>query len=229
MKISSSTHGLGDTLILTSVCRHLINKLTVQIPAEQSRFAILFEGLANVEICQEKDLLPLQDTGDGHYALTKLRTIFGSDAENMDIRPLVLYSDRDSEAWATDYLKDKPNPVIVCPFVAKQWSQVRDLPLNIAEEIIHGAKLRGQTPIVIQSNSSHKWSCDTLNDLELRKLICLMRKAGFYAGANTGLYPLAIALGCMVECYQPQDNEYFQSYQWCYSHPTIKHFTWLRS
>lgn len=229
MKISSSTHGLGDTLLLTSICRNIPNELTVQLPIAQSRFSILFDGLAQVEFCEEKDLIPMKDFGYGNYALTKLRTFFGKEAENMDIRPLVLYHDHDSNSVAAEYLKDKPNPVIICPFVAKKWSNVRNIPLDITKEIIWGAKLKNQTPIVVQSDSDMKWDCDTLNDLELRKLICLMRQSARYVGANTGLYHLAVAVGASVEVYQPEDSCLFQSCQWAYRHPTIKYFTWSSS
>lgn len=229
MKIASpaGSQGLGDVTLLTSIAKSLPNKLTVQIPVEQSRFKILFDGLANVELCQPHELIPLQDTGDGPYVRRKLRTLFGSDAENMDIRPLVLYSDLDSNNWAAEYLKDKPNPLIVCPFVAKAWSQVRDLPFDIIQEILAGAKLKNQTPIIIQSGEQ-KWDCATLDNLDLPKLICLMRQAGRVTTANTGLYHLAVAVGALVECYQPEDGPLFNSNEWCYKdHPTIKHYTWL--
>lgn len=231
MKISSpaGSQGLGDNLLLTPILRALPNKLTVQLPIEQSRFSILFHGLANVELCQPHELIPLQDTGGGPYVKRKLRTLFGNDAENMDIRPLVLYSDPDSNRFSAEYLKDKPNPVIVCPFVSKKWSNVRDLPMEIAQEIISGAKLKGQTPIVVQSDSNQEWPCDTLNDLELPKLICLLRRAGRMAGANTGVQHLAIAVGCLVDVYEPEDGPLFQSWEWRYDHPSIKYYTWLRS
>jgi len=231
MKISSPAHamGLGDNLLLTPILRAIPNRLTVQLPMEQSRFSILFHGLANVELCQPSELVPVQDTGDGPYARRKLRTFFGSDAENMDIRPIVLYSDPDSESWVAEYLKDKPNPVIICPFVSKKWSNVRDLPMDIAQEIIYGAKLKGQTPIVVQSDSNVQWPCDTLDNLELRKLICLLRKVGRFDGANTGVMHLAVAVGCLVNVYEPEDGPLFTSGEWRYESPSIKYFTWLKS
>lgn len=231
MKIASpaGSQGLGDNLLMTPILRALPNKLTVQLPVEQSRFSILFQGLANIELCQPHELIPVQDIGDGPYARRKLRAFFGSDAENMDIRPIVLYADPDSDNWAAKYLRDKPNPVIVCPFVSKKWSNVRDLPLDIAQEIIRGAQLKGQTPIVVQSDSDHKWPCDTLDNLELPKLICLLRQAGRMAGANTGVQHLAIAVGCMVDVYEPEDGPLFSSHEWRYQHSTIKYYTWVRN
>jgi len=229
MKISSSpdSMGLGDVLLLSSVAKFAPKKFTVQLLKEQERFSVLFEGLADVEICERKDLQPLNDYGSGHYARRKLRGIIGYSAEFADIRPLCLYSDESSEIWAANYLRDKPNPVLVCPFVSKKWSEVRDLPFDIVQEILSGAKLKNQTPIIIQNNEQ-KWDCATLNDLELPKLICLMRQAGRVSTANTGLYHLAVALGCLVECYQPEDGPLFDSSEWTYDHATIKHYTWTK-
>ncbi len=229
MKISSSTHGLGDTLLLTAICKNFPNRFTVQIPVQKQRFSILFDGLAKVELCDEKDLIVLADYGAGHYARRKLRGIMGKDAEYADIKPLVLHSNLESNFWAAKYLEDKPKPVIICPFVAAQWSQVRDLPYDLTIELINTAKLRGETPIVIQSNSSQKWDCDVLNDLELSKLISLLRASGRFDGANTGVYHLAVAVGAFVNCYQPQDHHLFNSSEWCYSHPSINHYTWPMS
>lgn len=229
MKIASSpdSQGLGDLLILTSIAKYASGELTVQLLKEQERFAILFNHLANVEICEKSELQPLANYGCGHYARQKIRGLMGNNAEYIDIRPLVLYSDLDSNNWAAEYLKDKPNPLIVCPFVAKAWSQVRDLPFDIIQEILSGAKLKNQTPIIIQSGEQ-KWDCATLDNLDLPKLICLMRQAGRVTTANTGLYHLAVAVGALVECYQPEDGPLFNSNEWCYKdHPTIKHYTWL--
>lgn len=228
MKIASSpdSMGLGDILLLTSIVKYASGELTVQLPKEQERFSILFNHLAPVEICEKSELQPLENFGTGHYARQKIRGLMGNNAEHIDIRPLVLYSDYASEAWAAEYLKDKPNPLVICPFVAKAWSQVRDLPFDIVQEILFGAKLKNQTPIIIQSGEQ-KWDCATLNNLELPKLICLMRQAGRASTANTGLYHLAVAVGCEVMCYQPEDGPLFNSNEWCYkNHPTIKHHTW---
>jgi len=225
--IGSSQYGLGDVLLLTTIAKHLPNKLTVQIPSQYSRFSILFDGLADVEITAEDKIMPIQDIGLGHYARRKLRSLFGSDAEYMDIRPLVLYSDRDSEKWVCEYLLDKPNPIIICPFVSKAWSQVRNLPFDIVQEILGQAKLHNQTPIFVQSETDQEWGHHTLNNLELCKLICLIRKVGQIATANTGVYHLATALSAKIYCFQPEDGPLFNSTEWCYeSTPTIQHYTW---
>jgi hypothetical protein len=228
MKISSpaGSQGLGDLLILTSIVKQAPKEFAVQLLEEQKRFAVLFDKLANVEICKESELQPLSDFGSGHFARRKIRGLMGGLAEFIDIKPLVLYSDYASESWAAEYLKDKPNPLIICPFVAKAWSAVRDLPFDLVQDIISGAKLKNQTPIIIQSGEQ-KWGCDTLDNLELPKLICLMRQAGRVSTANTGLYHLAVAVGALVTCYQPKDGPLFNSSEWCYlSSPTIKHYTW---
>lgn len=227
MILNSSQYGLGDTILLTSVARHLKNP-TVQLPVRQQRFEILFRGLANVDIYQEVNPT-LRDVGEGHYALRKLRGIFGSAAENMDYRPIV-YADKMSEGSKrfveNHYLRGKRNPVVICPFVAKQWSAVRDIPYDLVKEIIGGAKYRGETPIVVQ-DSDVDWGVETLRSLHLEDLICLMARCKKLYTANTGVYHLGVALGMNVECYMPPDSHLFQSSEWCYfNEPTIKHVTW---
>jgi len=226
--ISTSQFGLGDVLLLTNICSKFPNQITVQLPPEHRRYNILFHGLAfDVEITPQENCIPINEYGLGHYTRRKLRSFFGNDAEWMDIRPTVLYEDTDSNKWSYNYLKDKPNPLIICPFVSRAWSAVRDLPFDIIQEILAGAKLKNQTPIIIQSGEQ-KWDCATLDNLDLPKLICLMRQAGRVTTANTGLYHLAVAVGALVECYQPEDGPLFNSNEWCYKdHPTIKHYTWL--
>lgn len=225
--ISSSQFGLGDVLLLTNICAKFPGQMMVQLPPQYERFSILFKGLAEVDIAPLDKCWPLNEYGDGHYTRRKLRSVIGSQAEYTDIRPVVLYEDPESNFWAAEYLKDKPNPVIVCPFVAAKWSQVRDLPYDTLQEIFGAAKYKGKTPIIIQSDSDHQWDHPTLNNLELPRLICLMRQAGEYWGANTGLYHLAAAVGAKITCYQPENSPYFNPEEWCYQHPTIEHKTWI--
>lgn len=225
--LSSAEFGLGDICLLTAICKYQMGKFAVMLPHEYERFKVLFQGLADVIITEREKCLPLRDIGTGHYGLRKLRYVFGEAAENMDIRPLILYADPVSESWISEYLKDKPNPVIVCPFVAPRWASVRNLPEEIIREIFGAAKYRGQTPIVIQSDTDKTWDCAVLNNLELPKLICLMRRVGNLVGANTGLYHLAVGVGAKVECFYPANTPYFNPDEWCYfNHPTITHRMW---
>jgi len=225
--LSSSQHGLGDTLLLTAIAKNITEPVTVQLPTKVQRFSILFDKLANVEICDERELRPIPDFGAGHYTRQKLRGFFGNEAEHMDIRPLVLHTKPSSELWAADYLKDKPNPVIFVPTCSPQWKDVRNLPEPIARNVFKQLQDSGRTPIVCQSSANlldigeHQ-----LNDLDLSKYICLLRQTGAYAGANTGDEHLATAVGCKVFCYQPEDHGLFSSIEFNYQHPNSTYYTW---
>ena len=147
MKISSVNYGLGDTLLLTSVCKYFPNKLTVQLPPEKEKYSLLFSNIATVEVCEKEKMNPLPDLGGGHYATRKLRNFFGEVADGLDNRPLVLYSDPESERWAFQYLKDKPNPAIVVPTCSKQWHNDRSMPVDLFNAVIAQCKKEKFTPI----------------------------------------------------------------------------------
>lgn len=222
-KFGSSTTGLGDILLLTSICKYFPKQLTIQLQKSINRFSILFENLANIEITDNVNIIP--DVGYDHYATTKLRNFFDK-AEYFDNRPLVLYSDIESELWANDFLKKIKNPVIFVPHCAKHWHNTRSIPTSKIKEIYNEFIKRDFTPIIIQSSSNKVQEIGnsiTLTDLELRKYICLLRKCGFYCGCNTGDMHLAISVGCLVRVFEPFDDMHFQSFRWKYNHPTIKY------
>lgn len=229
IKIASTSQGLGDNLLLTPILKYFPNQITIQLPSKNERFKILFENLAKVEITDELQLWPDLGPPGEHYATRKLRNFFGDSAIYLDNRPIVLYSDRESELWVNDYLKDKPNPVIFVPNCSKQWSSIRNIPLEIVNEILKNLKSSNATPIVCQSSNNYTdiGECQ-LNDLDLKKYICLLRKVGIYYGANTGDEHLMTAVGGKTIVFQPEDNEYFCSSEWNYNHPNSNYNTWKR-
>jgi len=228
MKFGSKTSGLGDTLLLSSCCRYFPNKFTIQLPKGKERFACLFQGLAEVEIVEEKDIIQIPDIGEpAHYATMKLRNFFGEIADRMDNRPLCLYSDLDSEKFADEYLKGKKKPVIFVPTCSPFWKRVRNIVPVLARQIYNSLVEQGYTPIVCQSSANFLDIGEhQLTDLDLRSYICLMRRVKIVHTANTGDETLATALGCNVTCYQPQDHQWFQGWQWNFNHPNNTYYTW---
>lgn len=227
MKISSVNYGLGDTLLLTSVCKYFPKKFTVQLPPEKSRYSILFDHLADIEICEKENMTPLPDLGSGHYATRKLRNFFGEVADKLDNRPLVLFSDIESERWAFNYLKDKPKPAIVVPTCSKQWHHDRNMPKDLFPQILEKFKKLGFTPIVCQSSDNQiEHSEISLIDCDLSKYISLLRMSQEYIGVNTGDEHLATALGCETTVFQPNSSDSFNRYEWNYNHPNSKYFYW---
>lgn len=227
MKISSINYGLGDTLLLTTVCKYFPKKFTVQLPPEKSRYSILFNHLADIEICEKENMNPLPDLGSGHYATRKLRNFFGEVADRLDNRPLVLYSDPESERWAFEYLKDKVNPIIVVPTCSKQWHNERSMPYDFFYFVIEQCKKEKFTPIVCQSSDNaidHKEI--SLLDCDLKKYICLLRMVKEYIGVNTGDEHLATSVGCRTTVFQPSRPSSFNRSEWNYNHPNSKYLFW---
>lgn len=227
MIISSPTHGLGDTTFLTALCKNIEEPVTVRLPTHAKRFSILFDKIAKVEICGEQDLRPVPDFGTGHYTRQKLRGFFGNEAEYMDIRPLVLHTNASSEFFAGEYLRDKQNPVIFTPTCSKTWANVRNLSPALAKLVFDNLKEKGYTPIVCQSSDNYMDIGEhQLTDLDLSKLICLMRQVGTYVGCNTGSEHLMTAVGGKTIVYQPADHSLFNHSEWNYEHPNSIYYTW---
>lgn len=226
MKFGSTTYGMGDTLLLTSVCKYFPNKFTIQLPFEQCRFSIFFQNLAKVEICEKDQINILQDIGSGHFATRKLRNIFQENADQIDNRPLILFSDIESEKWAANFLKDKNNPCIVVKNCSNQWSDVRSIPDKEFNKILKKIK-KTHTPIICQSSSNYTKTQEIeFVDLDLKKYISLLRQTGSYFGANTGDEHLATAVGCKTTVWQPVNSDKFNSSEWNYNHPNSTYLNW---
>jgi hypothetical protein len=220
-KFGSNSDGLGDVLLLTSACKLFPNKITIQLPKKNERFSFLFDGLAkNVEITE--DIIKLPNIGGGHYAQQMLRN-FIDYAESVDFRPLTLFSDKESELWVSDFLKEINDPIIFVPNCSKQWHNVRSLNPDLNSKILDFLKKHNMTPILC-SSSANDIEIDgviKIKDLDLKKYTCLLRRVSRYIGCNTGDMHLAIATGCTVEVFQPNTNLYFNKSEWDYDHSTI--------
>jgi hypothetical protein len=222
---STDSNGLGDTLLLTSICKHNLGKYTIQLQENKKHFGILFEGLcSNIEITDSP--IKLNDVGYGHYTTMKLKSIYGDYAELLDNKPLVLYSDYESEQWAQNLIKNINNPIIFVPNCSLRWHSIRSLPINKSNEIINILLSSNYTPIVCSdsNNPTVKFDrCVNLIDLDLKKYVCLLRRVGRYIGCNTGDMHLAISVGAITKVFQPKNAPGFDENNWNYNHPTIEY------
>lgn len=225
-KFGSSSVGLGDLLLLTSVCKYFPNKFTIQLPENKSKYSILFHGLAEVEITNDINFLP--DIGDGHYSTRKLRNFF-KNADSMDNRPLVLYTDEESEKWAWEYLKDIKNPIIICPTCSESTGgkdNIRSFNDELIKKLTEDFIQQDFTPIIHSFDSTQEYpeNIKVIRNLDLKKYICLLRKIGRFFGCNTGDMHLSVALGCISTVIQPQSTYNFSEIEWSYNHPSITYF-----
>jgi len=217
--------GLGDILLLTSICKYEPKKYTIQLPENKKHYSILFQSLcADIEITNSPSLL--NEFGNGHYATRKLKGIYGEYADFLDNRPLVLYSDYESEKWAKEFIKNINNPIIFVPNCSAKWHSVRSLSTNKSNEIINDLLLHNYTPIICSTSSNpvdNFDECVNLIDLDFKKYICLLRRVGRYIGCNTGDMHLAISVGALTKVFQPKDGNGFYEKEWNYNHPTIEY------
>ncbi len=205
--------GLGDTLLLTSVCKNLNFNPTIQLRPSEKRFGLLFDKLAKFEITYEVN--EIQDIGDDHFILSKLRNFY-EHPEFFDLRPIVLHCCDESEKWAYEYLLGQNKPSVVYqPQCSKKWHYMRSLPISLQKELLYNYK--NKYNIIDMSSEKFK-------NLELSKYIALLRKCGRYVGCNTGDMHLAISVGCLCEVWEPTSSKLFRSDNWRYDHQTIKYF-----
>lgn len=222
-KFGSPTSGLGDLLLLTSVCKYFPNKFTIQLPPNKEKYSILFENLANIEITD--NIFNLPDIGLGHYATRKLRNFFPNNADDLDNRPLVLYTDENSEKWVDEFLKPFANPIIFTPNCSKQWAKVRNIPADLSVRLQKMIKEANYDYItMINSENKYEEECENrLENLDLKKMICLFRRVGKYIGCNTGDMHLAVSVGAECNVFQPKSSQYFIAEEWCYKSNYIKY------
>jgi len=233
-KFGCGNYGMGDLLLLTSVCKFFPNRFTIEIQKSVSRFSIFFDKIADIEFVDDMPYTELVRKGNylpslgrGHYATRQLRNFFGEKATLLDNRPLVLYTDMESEMWVSHYLKDKPNPVIIAPMCSPNAKDIRGMKKELTEDLINQLKTSGYTPILCLS-SKYEYNIEhenVLSDLCIKKYICLMRRVGLYFGSNTGDFHLAVSVGAIANVFQPKFNpKTFNPEEWCYNHPSIKYY-----
>jgi len=143
-KFGCGNYGMGDLLLLTSVCKFFPNRFTIEIQKSVSRFSIFFDKIADIEFVDDMPYTELVRKGNylpslgrGHYATRQLRNFFGEKATLLDNRPLVLYTDMESEMWVSHYLKDKPNPVIIAPMCSPNAKDIRGMKKELTEDLIN--------------------------------------------------------------------------------------------
>ena len=103
------------------------------------------------------------------------------------------------------------------------------MPKNIAERALTELRRQECTPIFcLSSKNLYKTDCENqLIDLDIKKYICLLRRVAVYFGCNTGDMHLAVAVGAMVNTFQPNVRGVtFNRVEWDYRHPSVKYFLW---
>lgn len=229
MKVGTQSTGLGDILLYTSVFKHFPMQHTIQLLPEVSRFSVLFDHLAEVEITDQPSVLADVKYPITHASTEKLRNFFGSTADTCNNLPLVLHFDIDAHEKAVGILEGVNNPVIFNPYCAKHWSHLRNMPAPLVERTIAELKYEGKTPVGCYSSKNYQEVTGVnkeVIDLDLSTYIHLLRIAGEYVGTNTGDMHLAAAVGCKITCYNPPSEAVFNHKNWLYQHPTITNYIW---
>ncbi len=221
--------GLGDVLLLTAICKYFPMQHTIQLYPEYSRFSILFDHLANVEITEDVNILHEISSPTAHGATEKLRNFFGRMADSCNVLPLVLHFDTNAHQKALAILDGVEKPVIFNPFCSKHWAHVRDMPPDTIGFALRKMKESGKNAIGCYGADRYQninGVSKEIFGLDLSTYIHLMRISGEYVGANTGDMHLAAAVGCKVTCFNPPSQAGFNHTNWLYKHPNITNIIW---
>lgn len=230
IELYTAAGGLGDYLILTSVCKYR-DDVVILIPKEKSRFAFLFRGIAKVKIV---DRLPPQlecngNGGDGTWLHRKL-IYAGVCIDERGKLPEIKISDFMLDI-AYDYLRNKDIKHIFVPCCSKRWAFARQpkdgkywtnfLDVNNLNQYL----LTGVSDNMIRENAFNNKLVDC--DLELQAAI--YKVVGSYIGVDTGDRHLMTAVGGNCEVHYPiwngKDNGYYPS-EWQYESDRIKYIGW---
>jgi hypothetical protein len=83
----------------------------------------------------------------------------------LDNRPLVLYSDIESEEWVYNYLKINQNQLLLHRCVLPNAKDVRGMKIDLTQDIINQLQNSGHTPILCLS-SKYEYDINYKNTLK---------------------------------------------------------------
>tara|TARA_R110000822_G_scaffold302891_2_gene427390 strand:+ start:798 stop:1475 length:678 start_codon:yes stop_codon:yes gene_type:complete len=209
--------GMGDILVLTSVCRHLEN-CEVQLPFETARFARFFKDICDkVVITETPDVTP--DEGEGHFAKAKLRH-FGIETE--DYLPIVKISDGEMNR-GFELIKDFENPIVFVPNCSVYWAEDRQPQKTFLQGVLN--KLQ-EDHTVLQFGLSRNWTefegTIPMMDKSIFDLICYYSAIGKYTGVCTGDSHLMLAVGGECDIYVPRTSSRNRK-RWDYTSDKVRY------
>lgn len=199
MIVSSSTYGMGDILVLTSVAKH-IPHCEVRLQPEARRFSRFFRNISNKIIITE-NIMPTPDIGPGHYAQKKLRA-FG--IENQCYLPYVHLTEEEKKEglnWARQY----DNPIIFVPNVSLQWKKEREPDSIYFQNLV--SKLAESATILqfgLSNNFTEYKHTIPILDVSIDSLIKYYYGVSRFIGVDTGDTHLMLAVGGSCKIYIPR-------------------------
>lgn len=215
---------LGDWLSLTPLLNAKKDCKVIALDSPHTReFATLYEGLAPVEFVSP----PIPNTQETNEELCFSQRILNSYGIT-GVSPIPIIKVRAEEIeWATNFLKDYPNPIVFANSVGgadmnkpdNHVCNYRKMPNNVALELIEEMSKNGRTLIKfgtkkkqpIYNNYEVFDKVVNIPDLSLRQVAACYHVIGEYLGTDTGDHHLMLAVGGNCITLVPPSS-------WNYSH-----------
>lgn len=210
--------GLGDILLFTPIIRQRPGTI-LRLPKSCERFIPLFKHTCEVVLSN----LPLPnpvDTGVGHHAIQKLRTLGLNTA---DYLPSIKLSEEDID-WAKNQIKGLKNPIAFNPFCRSQWSHVREPANPLAwEDTLKKLSKKSDVVMFVYQNRKHDHLkvAKVFDGVSLVQQAALYHVIGRYFGVDTGDLHLMLAVGGTVTVMIPDHQEQYRYDLWHYKSPRV--------
>jgi len=220
MKIGTpnDAKGLGDTLLLTGICRYKRDCI-VELHPSCEKFSFFFNGICeSINLTQTPTRTP--HVGSGTFLERKMNAC---GIHNKKPLPLVILS-KDEQKEAKQKIKNFKNPLIISVNCSKKWKHVREFDVEKWNKITDSLK---DDYTLLQFGISDNFTkidhTIPFVDLSLLEMCKYFFGVGKYLGVDTGDRHLAIALGCETTILHPNDHNNYRASNWHYSKDIINY------
>lgn len=215
MIISSSVTGMGDTLLLTAIAKHIANNEVHLLP-QAKKFVRFFRDISS-KIVITNNITPLHEIGYDHYTLRKLRPLGLADKCYL---PYVSVNDNEVRE-GLELIKEYRNPIVFVANSSAQWKMDREPPKQYFQDIINNLKNHHDIlQFGLSSNFTKFEHTIPLLDIDIETLIKYYSAIKNYIGVDTGDTHLMLAVGGRCNVHVPRTGSRIAR-EWNYNYPNI--------
>tara|TARA_R110000824_G_scaffold205858_1_gene390798 strand:+ start:4818 stop:5498 length:681 start_codon:yes stop_codon:yes gene_type:complete len=216
---SGQSTGMGDILLLTSICKHLPN-CTVELSPSAERFSRFFKGQCK-EVLIKENPVDLPNIGNGHYAHAKM---LGLGLGKGCYLPHIEVSKEELER-GEDLVRGYKNPMVFKSGCSTTWKRVREASEGFWEPAI---KKLGETHTILHFGVSDNFTefsgVVNIIDSSIPDLICYYAAIKQYLGVDTGDAHLMLACGGNTKVYSPLSTPDYRRNRWRYNSQRCEYF-----
>lgn len=211
---SKGSCGMGDVLLLTSICKHIPNQVYVELFPRAEKYKLFFDNIClGVEI--KDNAVVTEDVGSGHFAQRKMR---GLGLNNKCYLPYI-YPKKEYINTGLALSSQYKNPVA---FVANcaAYPEYRQPDINILQNCVNHLIEKGHTVLQFGMSCNFTKLNNTIPivDISVYELLCYYSAIKHIVGVDTGDIHAMIALGGSADILIPPSSPYRNHDQWNYKH-----------